>query len=156
MKTEKIAVSRTVTVPGQKDEERKTTVTFRSAENAAEMLALCGQDAAKAMTYFNAGRWAEFRTKVSNALANKTPQQRAVDQMVKAFSSLNPALSEEQVRQIVLAMPNMTVAVGTASEVLPAEIDETYFDAKKSEGAKDEEKSEGETEEKSEEPAPVA
>jgi hypothetical protein len=131
MKTEKIAVSRNVEIPGQKDEERKTTVTWRNAENAIEMLELVGNDAAKAMSYFNAGRWAEFRTKVSNALANKTPQQRAVDKMVSAFKSLNPMLSEAQVREIVLAMPNMQAAVGTASEVLPAEIDETYFDAKK-------------------------
>lgn len=154
MKIDKISVSRTVEIPGQKDEERKTTVSWRNAETPAEMLELVGNDAAKAMSYFNAGRWAEYRTKVSNALANKTPQQRAVDKMVAAFKSLNPSLSDAQVREIVLAMPNMAAAVGTASEVLPAEIDETYFDAKKTgegegEGAgeetKGEEKGEGAT-----------
>jgi hypothetical protein len=131
MKTDKIKVSRTVEVPGQKDEERATTVTFRNAETPAEMIELCGGDAAKAMSYFNGGRWADFRTKVSNALANKTPQQRAVDRMVAAFQSINPGLSEAQVRTMILAMPNMGTAVATASEVLPAEIDETYFDKKK-------------------------
>jgi hypothetical protein len=138
MKSEKIKVTRNVEIPGQKDEERSTTVTFKTAENAVEMLELCGNDSAKAMSYFNAGRWAEFRTKVSNALANKTPQQRAVDKMVAAFKTLNPALSDAQVRTIVLAMPNMAEAVGTASEVLPAEIDETYFDAKKSDATNEE------------------
>lgn len=145
MKNEKIAVSRTVEIPGQKDEERKTTVSWRNAENAAEALELCGNDVAKFMSYFNSGRWAEFRTKVSNALANKTPQQRAVDKMVAAFKSLNPSLSDKQVREIVLAMPNMQTAVGTANEVIPAEIDETYFDSKKSDA-----KSEGDTSESQE------
>lgn len=134
MKIDKIKVSRNVEVPGQADVERSTTVSFQAAENATEMLSLCGGDAAKAMSYFNAGRWAEFRTKVSNALANKTPQQRAVDKMIAAFKSINQGLSDEQVRNIVLAMPNMQTAVGNMADVLPAEIDETYFDNKSAEG----------------------
>jgi len=139
MKTQQIEVSRTIEIPGQKDEQRSTKVSFRNAENGNEMLQLCGGDLAKAMSYFNAGRWAELRTKVSNALANKTPQQRAVDKMIAAFQSINPSLSESQVRTIVLAMPNMSTAVGVSSEVLPKEIDENYFDeikaAKKGNGS---------------------
>jgi len=92
------------------------------------MLALCGADANKAMSYFNAGRWAEFRTKVSNALAGKTPEQRAVDKMVSAFKSINPSLSDEQVRSIVLAMPNMASATAKSVSKLPDEIDESYFE----------------------------
>jgi hypothetical protein len=128
MKSDAIKVSRTIEIPGQSDQERSTTVTFRTAETAQEMLALCGGDASKAMSYFNAGRWSEFRTKVSNALAGKTPEQRAVDKMVAAFKSINPSLSDEQVRSIVLAMPNMASATAKSVSKLPDEIDESYFE----------------------------
>jgi len=127
MKISKLRVSRTLEVPGQQDTEVATVVSFRNAENASEMLELCGGDLSKAMSYFNTGRWSESRTKVSNALANKTPAQRAVDKMITAFSTLNPKLSEGQVRQIVLAMPNIAESLkGGLEGKLPAEIDETH------------------------------
>lgn len=132
METQKIKVSRTVEVPGQKDVERSTTVSFRNAQTAAEALELCGNDVGKFMGYFNSGRWAELRTQISNTLANKTPQQRAVDKMISAFKLMNPKLSDTQLRAMALAVPGIADAAGTGVEdVLPAETDEAYFAAKK-------------------------
>lgn len=128
MKTTKTKVTRNIEVPGQSDQERATTVTFREAENAAEMIEICGGDNKKALDYFNSGRWAELRTKVSNALAGKTTEQRSVDKMISAFKAINPALSDEQVRTIVLAMPGMGDAVAKTTSPVPSEIDDTYFD----------------------------
>lgn len=128
MKVEAIKVTRTVEVAGQSDTERETTVNFRKAESSAEMIALCNGNAASALDYFNAGRWAELRTKVSNALAGKSPQQKAVEKMVTAMRTINPALTEEQARTLVLAMPNMSEAVSVQAEMLPKTIEDTYFD----------------------------
>ena len=130
MLVEKIKVSRTVEVPGQKDEERDTTVSFRKAESAADMIELTG-GLDKALEYFNNGRWSELRTQVSNALAGKSTEQKAVDKMISAFRSLNPALTEEAARTMVLSMPNMEAATKVSSDILPKEIDDTYFVAKK-------------------------
>ncbi len=131
MKTEKIAVTRTVEVPGQSNIERKTVVSFRSAESVAEMLELCGANQAKVLDFFNQGRWADLRTKTSNALAGQSNEQKAVNKMVSAFKQLNPALTEEQVRAMVMALPNMQEAAAVTSELLPAEISDTFFDEKK-------------------------
>lgn len=129
MKIEQTKVSRTLVIPGQKDVERSTTVSFKLAENAQEAVELCGGDTAKFLSYFNGGRWAELRTKVSNGLVNKSPQQRAVDKLISAFKTLNPKMSDAQLRAMALSVPGIADAVETASdEVLPAEIDESYFD----------------------------
>jgi hypothetical protein len=134
MKTDKITVSRTIEVPGSENVERKTVVTVRKAETAQEMIALAGS-IENALDYFNEGRWAELRTKVSNALAGKSAEQKAVDKMVSALLSINSSLTEEAARNMVLAMPNMEAASKVSSEILPTEIDDTYFDAKKAEKA---------------------
>ncbi len=128
MKITKKPVSRVMAVPGQPDVERKTTVAFRDAENTNELLELSGNDLATALKFFNDGRWAALRTKVSNALANKTPEQRAVDKMIDAFKLINPTLTDEAVRAMVLSMPNMQAALTTALAAIPAETDESYFD----------------------------
>ncbi len=134
MKITKTKVSRTMEIPGQGDVERSTTVAFKEAETPEEMIQLCGNDRAKALGYFNAGRWADLRTSVSNKLAGKSSEQRNFDKMVSAFQSLNPALSTEQVNQIVLSMPNMADALKNQSgSDIPAETDEEFFAAKKDE-----------------------
>ena len=136
MKIENKEVSRWVKVPtvdGEKDQERKTTVKFRSAETVQDALELCGGDAAKVLENFNSGRWADLRTQTSNALAGKTTEQRSVDKMIEAFTAINPNLSKEQIREIVLKMPGMSEAVERTESSLPAEIPDTYFDRKKEE-----------------------
>ncbi len=134
MKVEKITVTRSVEIPGQKDLlDRKTTVSFRQAESAEDMLNLCGGKIEQALEYFNGGRWSELRTQVSNALAGKSTEQKAVDKMIAAFRSINPSLTEEAARTMVLSMPNMEAATKVASDILPEEIDDTYFVAKKAE-----------------------
>lgn len=133
MITEKKPVSRVLEVPGLEDVKRSTIVNFRSAENASEMAALCDNDGKKVLEYFNEGRWAEMRASVSNALAGKSPEQKAVERMVAAMKTINPSLSDEQARTIVLGMPNMEAATRVSTEILPAEIDDTYFATKKAE-----------------------
>ena len=97
------------------------------------MLALSGGNLAQALEVFNDGRWATLRTQISNALAGKTPEQRAVDKIISAFRSINPSLTEEQARVMVLSMPNMESASKVATDILPAAIDDTYFVGKKTE-----------------------
>lgn len=138
MKIEKTKVSRTVETPGQSDQERSTTVSYKVAENAQEALEICGNDLAKFLSYFNGGRWAELRTMVSNTLANKTPAQRAVDKMISAFKTLNPSMSDAQLRTLALSVPGIAEAAqGGTDEVCPTETDEAYFYAKSREGQKE-------------------
>ena len=131
MKIEKIKVSRNVEVAGQADVERSTTVAFRAAENAQEMLEICGGSLESVLKNFNEGRWANLRTQTSNALAGRSPEQKAVDNIVKAFKVMNPGLSDEQIRVMVLAMPNMEAATKVGTDILPAEIPDTFFEEKK-------------------------
>lgn len=131
MKLESIKVTRTIEVAGQSDTERETSVNFRKAESAGEMLEICGGNVVAALEFFNAGRWAELRTKVSNALAGKSKEQKSVEKMVAAFRAINAALTEEQARTIVLSMPGMVEASAANVEVLPKVIEDTYFDEKK-------------------------
>lgn len=154
MITVKIPVSRQMEVPGAASIERKTTVSFRHAESTKEMLELVGNDAKKALALFNAGRWAELRTKVSNALANKTPQQRAADKLIDAYKTINPDLDEAAIKAMVLSMPGMKDALNAAMEAIPAETDEAYFEKSKDE-AKDGEKAEGESADAPAEAAPA-
>lgn len=131
MEIKKIAVSRTIEVPGQKDSvERKTNVNVRFATTGQEMVELAGS-LEKALEFFNDGRWAPIRTQVSNALAGKSVEQKAVDRMVAAFKTMNPALTDEAARTMVLSMPGMEAASQVTTEILPPEIDDTYFEAKK-------------------------
>lgn len=127
MKEVKIPVSRLLSIPGQADVERKTTVTFRHAESTQDMLALSGNELQKVLDLYNAGRWAELRTKVSNKLANKSPEQRAVDKLIDAYRVINPTLDENAIRAMVLSMPNMKQALDSALESVPAETDEAFY-----------------------------
>ncbi len=131
MKIQKIEVSRNVEVAGVADVERKTTVAFRNAETAQEMIELAGGSIEKALEIFNQGRWAPLRTQVSNALAGKSLEQKAVDKMVAALKTMNPALTDEVARTLVLSMPNMEAASKVTTEILPPEIDDTFFESKK-------------------------
>lgn len=125
MKEVKIPVSRVLTIPGQDDVERKTTVTFRHAETTAEMLTLLDGKLDRVLEVFNAGRWTEFRTKVSNALANKTPEQRAIDKMIDSYKTLG--IEETQARAMILSIPGMADKLNAALASIPPEIDETFF-----------------------------
>lgn len=127
MKEVKIPVTRILSVPGQADIERKTTVTFRHAESTQEMLELTGQNLAKVLDLFNSGRWAELRTKVSNKLANKSPEQRAVDKLIDAYKTINPTLDDGAIRAMVLSMPGMKQALESALESVPTETDEAFY-----------------------------
>lgn len=124
----KYGVGVKVEIPGQdKKQERKTSVNFRLANDLNQALALCGGDAGKVMRLFNAGRWAAYRTQVANALSGKSDEQKAVDKLVAAYKTLNPALSDEQVMQLILNMPGTATAVQKTQQELPAEISDTYF-----------------------------
>lgn len=149
MKEAKIPVTRVLTTPDGSDIERKTVVTFRNAESVNEMLALAANDLTKVLSLYNNGRWAELRTKVSNALANKTPQQRAADKLIESYKTIMPGLDEATIKQMVMSMPGMQDAMNTAMESIPAETDEAYFDRKK--GSDDAAEENGE--EKAEAPA---
>ena len=132
MKVERILVSRNIEIPGQKDTvERKTNVLFRKAETPNEMIELCGGSVEKALELFNDGRWAPLRTQASNALAGKSTEQKAVDKMISAFLTMNPSLTEEGARAAVLSMPGMEAASKVTTDILPEEIPDTYFEAKK-------------------------
>lgn len=125
MKTEKYAVSRTIEA-GTEKIERKTSVNFRLAESVDEMLQLAGGKLEDVLKTYNEGRWGILRTKVSNTLAGTNPVQSAIGKMVKAFQVLNPSMSEEQVRSLVLAMPGIADQSASSTSPLPAEIDDTY------------------------------
>lgn len=128
MQVKKTEVSRVIETPGGPSVTRKTEVNFRSAENVQEMLELSGGDLKNVLSIFNSGRWSEIRTKCSNALAGKSPQQKAVEKMISAMKVMMPDLTDEQVKATVLSLPGMSAAASTSVEVLPAEIDDTYFD----------------------------
>lgn len=124
----KYGVGVNVEIPGQeKKQKRETKVNFRLANDLNQALALCGGDASKVMRLFNAGRWAAYRTQVANALSGKSDEQKAVDKLVAAYKTLNPALSDEQVMQLILNMPGTATAVQKTQQELPAEISDTYF-----------------------------
>lgn len=125
MKSTKFEVTRNIEA-GTEKIERKCSVNFRNAETVEEMLALSDGKLADLLKTFNDGRWAALRTKVSNTLAGTNPVQSAIGKMVKAFQTLNPGMTEEQVRSLVLAMPGISANAGNSTSPLPAEIDDTY------------------------------
>lgn len=139
MKQIQRAVSRILKIAGQEDREVETKVNCRVAEDMQDMLDLVGGNKQLALAYFNDGRWAELRTKVSNALSGKSPEQKSVDRMIESMKILNPALTDEQVRTLILSMPGLEAATKVNTEPLPKEINEDYFDLKKA--AKEEKKS---------------
>ena len=131
MKSEKQKVTRILQIAGQEDKEVGTTVNRQIAETFKDIEDLVKGDKDAAVEYFNAGRWAELRIKVSNALAGKSAEQKAVDRMISAMKLLNSALTDEQARNLILQMPNMEAATKVSTEPLPLEINEDYFDEKK-------------------------
>jgi hypothetical protein len=125
VETVKYTVSRTIEA-GNAKTERSTVVSFRNATTVAEALELSGGSQADFLKIFNNGRWADLRTKVSNTLAGTSESQRAVNKMIKAMQVLQPQLSEEAVRSLVLSMPGLSDAAASSASPLPAEIDDTY------------------------------